>query len=141
PLPEALQILDQMARGLDAAHGEGIVHRDVKPENTFLVAMPGEPPTVKLVDFGLAKIAADVAGVDRRAERTQSGVAIGTPMYMSPEQMRGQGVDYRTDIYALGCVAYELLLGQPPFARAQTAPELYAAHLHEDPPLPRSIWP
>ena len=141
PLPEALRILDQMARGLDAAHGEGVTHRDLKPENTFLVHLPGEPPTIKLLDFGLAKLAADHADVDRRAERTQSGVAIGTPMYMSPEQMRGPNVDHRTDIYALGCVAYELVLGVPPFPHARTAPELYAAHLHEAPPLPRSIWP
>jgi len=137
PLPEALRILDQMARGLDAAHGEGIVHRDVKPENTFLVHLPGEPPLVKIVDFGLSTLRA----LDQRAERTQSGVAIGTPMYMSPEQMRGPDVDHRTDIYALGAVAYELVLGQPPFPHARTAPELYAAHLHESPPLPRSIWP
>ena len=141
PLPEALRILDQMARGLDAAHGEGVTHRDLKPENTFLVHLPGEPPTIKLLDFGLAKLAADHADVDRRAERTQSGVAIGTPMYMSPEQMRGPDVDHRTDIYALGCVAYELVLGAPPFPHAKATPELYAAHLHESPPLPRSIWP
>jgi serine/threonine-protein kinase len=141
PLPEALRVLDQMARGLEAAHAEGVTHRDLKPENTFLVQLPGEPPAVKLVDFGLAKLAADRADVDRRAERTQSGVAIGTPMYMSPEQARGPDVDHRTDIYALGCVAYELLLGVPPFPHARTAPELYAAHLAEAPPLPRSIWP
>jgi serine/threonine-protein kinase len=138
PLPEALRVLDQMARGLDAAHGQGVTHRDLKPENTFLVQLPGEPPLVKLVDYGLAKLR---PVDDLRAERTQSGVAIGTPMYMSPEQARGPDVDYRTDVYALGCVAYELLLGTPPFPHARTAPELYAAHLHEDPPLPRSIWP
>lgn len=141
PLPEALRVIDQMARGLDAAHAEGVTHRDVKPENTFLVQLPGEPPAVKIVDFGLMKLAADRAAEDRRAERTQSGVAIGTPMYMSPEQARGPDVDHRTDIYALGCVAYELLLGTPPFPHAKTAPELYAAHLHESPPLPRSLWP
>jgi serine/threonine-protein kinase len=141
PLPEALRILDQMARGLDAAHGEGVIHRDLKPENTFLVQLPDEPPVIKLVDFGLSKLTADRAHDDQRAERTQSGAAIGTPMYMSPEQMRGPDVDHRTDIYALGCVAYELVLGRAPFEHAQTAPELYAAHLHEAPPLPRAIWP
>lgn len=141
PLPEALHVLDQMARGLDAAHGEGVTHRDLKPENTFLVHLPGELPVVKLVDFGLAKLAANRSEIDRRTERTQSGVAIGTPMYMSPEQARGLDVDYRTDIYALGCVAYEMLLGAPPFPNARSAPELYAAHLHEPPPVPRSIWP
>jgi serine/threonine-protein kinase len=137
PIAEALRILDQMARGLDAAHGEGVIHRDLKPENTFLVHLPDEPPIIKLVDFGLAKLRVP----DHRAERTQSGVALGTPMYMSPEQARGPDVDHRTDVYALGCVAYELLLGQPPFPHAHTAPELYAAHLHETPPLPRTIWP
>jgi len=141
-IPEALRILDQMARGLEAAHSQGVIHRDLKPENTFLVDLPGEDlPAVKLLDFGLMKLAADRADSDHRAERTQSGAAIGTPMYMSPEQMRGPDVDPRTDIYALGCVAYELLLGVPPFSHAQTVPELYAAHLHESPPLPRSIWP
>jgi len=139
PLTEALRVLDQMARGLDAAHAQGVIHRDLKPENTFLVHLPGEQPIVKLVDFGLAKLAE--TGRDHRAERTQSGVAIGTPMYMSPEQARGPDVDHRTDIYALGCVAYELILGVPPFPHARTVPELYAAHLHEAPPLPRSIWP
>jgi serine/threonine protein kinase len=138
PLSEALRILDQMARGLEAAHAQGIVHRDLKPENMYLVHMPDEPPVVKLLDFGLSKLATDV---DRRAERTQSGVAIGTPMYMSPEQARGPDVDHRTDIYALGVVAYELVLGQSPFPHARTAPEFWAAHLSETPPLPRSIWP
>jgi serine/threonine-protein kinase len=136
PLAEALRILDQMARGLEAAHSHGVIHRDLKPENTFLVHMPGEPSIVKLVDFGLAKIRDQ-----QRAERTQSGVAIGTPMYMSPEQARGPDVDPRTDIYALGCVAYELVLGVSPFPHARTTPELYAAHLHEAPALPRAIWP
>lgn len=138
PLPEALRILDQMARGLDAAHGEGVTHRDLKPENTFLVHLPGEDPAVKLLDFGLAKLRPTD---DLRAERTESGVAIGTPMYMSPEQARGPDVDHRTDIYALGIVAYELVLGQAPFPHARTAPEFWAAHLAEAPPLPRSIWP
>jgi serine/threonine-protein kinase len=141
PLREALRILDQMARGLEAAHASGVTHRDLKPENTFLVHLPGEDPAIKLVDFGLSKLTADRAGDDQRTERTQSGVAIGTPMYMSPEQARGPDVDHRTDIYALGCVSYELLLGITPFPHARTAPELYAAHLHESPPLPRSIWP
>ena len=140
-LTESLRILDQMARGLEAAHQGGVMHRDLKPENVFLVHLPSEPPIIKLVDFGLSKLTADRADDDQRTERTQSGVAIGTPMYMSPEQMRGPDVDHRTDIYALGTIAYELLLGSPPFPHARTAPELYAAHLHESPPLPRSIWP
>jgi serine/threonine protein kinase len=138
-LSEALRILDQVARGLEAAHKHGVVHRDLKPENVYLVYLPGEPALVKLVDFGLAKLRADVDDV--RAERTQSGVTIGTPLYMSPEQARGPDVDHRTDIYALGCVAYELILETSPFPHAKTIPALWAAHLHESPPLPRSIWP
>jgi serine/threonine-protein kinase len=140
-LAEALRVLDQLARGLEAAHSQGVIHRDLKPENVFLVHLPGEAPAVKLVDFGLLKLAPDRNDSDLRAERTQSGVAMGTPMYMSPEQMRGPDVDPRTDIYALGCIAYELLLGVPPFPHAKAVPALYAAHLHEAPLLPRSIWP
>ena len=139
PLDEALDILDQMARALEAAHLHGVTHRDLKPANTFLVKLPNEPrPIVKLLDFGLAKLAADV---ERRAEETQSGVALGTPMYLSPEQARGPDVDGRTDVYALGCLAYELILGCPPFHEAKTAAALIAAHVHEPPPRPRSIWP
>ena len=134
-LREALHVLDQMARGLEAAHAQGMIYRDLKPENTFLLQLPDDLPTIKLLDFGLSKLRVDV---DRRAERTQSGVAIGTPMIMSPWQCRGPDVDHRTDIYALGCVAYELLLGERPFPHGRTAPELYAAHLHETPVLPRS---
>jgi serine/threonine-protein kinase len=141
PLREALRILDQMARGLEAAHGSGVVHRDLKPDNTFLVRITGEKPAVKLLDFGLAKLATTRSKIEPRTERSESGIAIGTPMYMSPEQARGPDVDHRTDIYALGCVAYELILGARPFPQARTAPEIYAAHLHGSPSLPRSIWP
>ncbi len=141
PLHEALRILDQMARGLEAAHGSGVIHRDLKPDNTFLVNLPREKPTIKLLDFGLAKLAAEDGELDQSAERSRSGVALGTPLYMSPEQARGPDVDHRTDIYALGCVAYELVLGVRPFPHAKSAPEVYAAHLHAAPPLPRSIWP
>jgi serine/threonine protein kinase len=138
-LDESLDILDQMARALEAAHAQQVVHRDLKPANTFLVKFPSEPrPTVKLLDFGLAKLA---AAADRRAEQTQSGVVIGTAMYLSPEQCRGPNVDGRTDIYSLGCIAYELILGIVPFPQATSMTSLLAAHLHQTPLLPRSIWP
>jgi serine/threonine protein kinase len=137
-LDEALDIIDQVARALEAAHAHGAVHRDIKPENIFIERIATEPRgIIRLLDFGLAKLVADV---DRRTERTQSGVAIGTPMYFSPEQARGHDVDHRTDIYALGCVAYELVLGRVPFIDAKTVPSLFAAHLHEAPPMPRTIW-
>jgi serine/threonine-protein kinase len=136
---EALDVFGQIARALEAAHAHGVVHRDLKPENIFLVEVTNEPrPIVRLLDFGLARLEVEV---DRRAERTQSGVVIGTAMYLSPEQARGPDVDGRTDIYALGCIAYELLVGQHPFRNERTVAALIAAHLHETPPLPRSLDP
>lgn len=142
PLPQALDILDQMAQALEVAHEKGVIHRDLKPANTFLVT--GKELTVKLIDFGLAKLLSDKAGdsdIDQSAERSESGVAVGTPLYMSPEQARGPHVDHRTDIYALGCIAYELVLGVRPLPHAQTTLALYTAHLHGTPLQPRSIWP
>ena len=137
PFHEALDVLDQMSRGLDAAHAQGIVHRDLKPSNTFLQQLRGEQlAVVKLLDFGLVQIA-DADG----AEKTSSDAVIGTALYLSPEQARSPNVDGRTDIYALGVVAYELVLGQHPFPDARTATAALAAHLTETPPQPRTIWP
>ena len=145
PFQEALRILDQMARGLAAAHLSGVIHRDLKPDNTFLVHHTGEQPAVKLLDFGLAKLTATNATIIQReedaSEYPDNGLIFGTPLYMSPEQARGPHLDHRSDIYALGCVAYELVLGERPFPQAQTTIAICAAHLHETPPSPRSIWP
>jgi serine/threonine protein kinase len=137
-LDESLDILDQIARALEAAHDHRIIHRDLKPENVFLERVAKEPrPLVKILDFGLAKMA---DGDDARVRRTQSGQLLGTPLYMSPEQCRAKNVDHRTDIYALGCIAYELLCARVPFNLDNIA-ELIAAHLGEQPPRPRSLWP
>ena len=144
PFQEALRILDQMTRGLAAAHLSGVVHRDLKPDNTFLVHHTGEQPAVKLLDFGLAKLTATNTAIvqcENDDERPDGGLIFGTPLYMSPEQARGLHLDHRSDIYALGCVAYELVLDVRPFPQAQTTTAIYAAHLHETPPSPRSIWP
>lgn len=139
PFEEGIDILDQIACALDVAHHAGVVHRDLKPANVFLAITPREPrPIVKLLDFGLSKLTLEV---DQRLQQTASGVVIGTPLYISPEQARGPDVDGRTDLYALGCVAYEVLLGRVPFPHARTVASLLAAHLHETPPMPRSIWP
>jgi serine/threonine protein kinase len=136
-LDEALDILDQMARALESAHAQGIVHRDLKPSNTFLLRIPREQRSVvKLLDFGLAKLA-----VADGVEKTASGAVIGTALYLSPEQARGPNVDGRTDVYALGCIAYELVLGRHPFPEARTPTAALAAHLTEPAPQPRSIWP
>ena len=135
---EALDVLDQMALGLDAAHDHGIILGDLKPENVFLERVAKvRRPIVKILDFGLAKL---IDGNDGRVRRTQTGQLLGTPLYMSPEQCRAKSVDHRTDIYALGCVAYEMLCGRVPFDFDNVA-ELIAAHLGQQPPPPRELWP
>lgn len=135
---EGLHILDQVAQGLAAAHGQGVVHRDLKPENVFLEAAPGGLPFVKIIDFGLAQIDNE-ASAEVDAEMMKRGVTVGTPMCMSPEQFRAPRVDGRADIYALGGLAYEVLLGRHPFPHVQTLADCQIAHSCEVPPHPRTI--
>ena len=139
PYLRALQIVRAAARTLHAAHEQGVIHRDLKPGNIFLVPDP-ELPTgerVKLLDFGIAKHAVPAAD----HPRTQTGILMGTPPYMSPEQCRGTGrIDRRADLYALGCVLYELVCGRPPFT-GTGAGEIIAHHLYVPPALPRSHDP
>jgi hypothetical protein len=135
-LPEALAFCETIAIALEAAHEKGIVHRDLKPDNIYLCDVKGSAPTVKLLDFGIAKLLAE----DGRIERTRTGNLMGTPAYMSPEQARGQAVDHRTDIYALGCVAYEMMTGWLPFP-ADNAADMIAKHLFEQPPSVRQKSP
>ncbi len=138
PPMEAVRILQQCAIAMAAAHARGIVHRDLKPDNIFLVpdaaVIGGE--RIKILDFGIAKL------VDDRPEghsRTQTGVIMGTPAFMSPEQCRGAGgVDHRSDVYSLGCVMFTMLCGRPPFI-APTAGDMIASHLRQDPPAPSSV--
>lgn len=106
----------QVCDALEAAHSMNIIHRDLKPENIFLVNMEREIPTVKLLDFGIAKfMGADTGRFARKGKKTTSGIIIGTPEYMPPEQLHGFKVDRRADIYALGVVMYEMLTGDLPF--------------------------
>nr|MBA3503363.1 protein kinase [Deltaproteobacteria bacterium] len=138
PLAMALRLLQHCALAMAAAHARGIVHRDLKPDNIFVVSDPvvagGE--RTKILDFGIAKLIDDPGA---KTERTQTGMIMGTPAYMSPEQCRGAGsVDHRTDIYALGCVMFAMLVGHPPFV-APTAGDLIASHLREEPAVPSSL--
>ncbi|MDB4961116.1 MAG: Protein kinase [Myxococcales bacterium] len=135
-LPEALAFCETIAVALEAAHEKGIVHRDLKPDNIYLCDVKGSAAQVKLLDFGIAKLLAE----DGRMERTRTGNLMGTPAYMSPEQARGQAVDHRTDIYALGCVAYEMFTGWLPFP-ADNAADMIAKHLFEQPPSARQKNP
>jgi serine/threonine-protein kinase len=114
PLPwaRARPILMQIAKALRAAHEHGIIHRDMKPENVFLIQRDGRPDFVKVLDFGIAKSVNETGDGPRL---TQAGMIFGTPEYMSPEQAQGQTPDHRVDVYALGCVMYHLLTGKVPF--------------------------
>jgi serine/threonine protein kinase len=134
PVPRALDVLLQLVDALEAAHEKAIVHRDLKPHNVFVLERK-DAVRVKLLDFGIAKL----ADSDPNVPKTRSGVAMGTAGYMSPEQARGKNVDHRTDTYALGCVAYEMLLGQLPFV-ADTAIDILAMHLASAPPPLRTLW-
>jgi len=127
-------ILMQICRALRAAHDKGIVHRDMKPENIFLIHREGRPEFVKILDFGIAKI----MGVDASGPRlTRTGMIFGTPEYMAPEQAEGKEADHRVDVYAVGCIAYHLMTGQTPFL-AENFMAMLTKHLMED-PVPPSV--
>jgi serine/threonine-protein kinase len=127
-------ILSAVASALDAAHACGLVHRDVKPANMLLDVRPGRPDHVYLSDFGVSKASMSPTGL------TSNGQFIGTVDYASPEQILGQPVDGRTDQYALGCAAFELLCGHPPYSSAQWPAAMYS-HLSAPPPAATSERP
>src|SRR4051812_30082483 len=118
----AASIVSQIGSALDAAHGSGLVHRDVKPANVLVLMDQGEP-NAYLTDFGLTKAIASESGV------TATGMVVGTVDYMAPEQVVGGALDHRADVYALGCVLYETLTGQVPYPRETPMAKLYA-HTH-----------
>lgn len=128
---EALELLEQVGSALKAAHGAGVVHRDLKAQNVVVLA--GEAgPRVKLVDFGVAKL---LAPEEPGSAMTSTGLVLGTPLSMAPEQIRGETPDARTDLYGLGVLLYQLVTGQPPF-QGTTQVELEEQHLHA--PVPRA---
>jgi serine/threonine-protein kinase len=113
----AVRILTAVCSAIEAAHAEGVLHRDLKPENILL---PGGDVEAKVLDFGVAKIVGEGRGdapVDPDATLTMAGTIIGTPAYMAPEQLRADSPDSRTDVFALGVIAYEMLSGDLPFSR------------------------
>jgi hypothetical protein len=132
PIPEALSILGEVALGVAAAHAVGVVHRDLKPHNVLIAERPGSR-VVKVIDFGLAT-SLFLAGM------TATGMILGTPEYMAPEQVRGVPSDLRTDVYALGVMAYHVLCGRPPFS-GETPIAVGFAHLHQEPRPPRELRP
>ncbi len=142
PLPplEGASILAQVLGALAAAHQRGIVHRDLKPDNIFLTPnelMPGGIQ-VKLLDFGIAKLADEKSA----GFKTQTGMMMGTPAYMSPEQCMGAAdLDHRTDLYAIGCILFHVLTGRPPFLSDQGTGMMIAAHIRDPAPHPRSLNP
>jgi serine/threonine protein kinase len=138
PIALACVITRAVALALQVAHEQGIIHRDLKPGNIFLIPDPEAPGGIrtKVLDFGIAKLVRDR---EQRSVKTQSGAVIGTPRYMSPEQCKNaRTVDGRSDIYSLGCILYEMLLGVAPFDYDSWA-ELVGAHIYEVPPKPSEI--
>jgi serine/threonine-protein kinase len=116
PFDELLDVMIQVLSGLIAAHDKGIVHRDIKPENIFLARRVGCPPIVKILDFGVSKMMAQFQTADDQLDLTRTGMVMGTPYYMSPEQARGErSLDGRVDVYACGVMMYEALVGKRPF--------------------------
>jgi serine/threonine-protein kinase len=130
----AVPILTQVCDALQAAHGHGVIHRDLKPENIFLVRHDRTPYFVKVLDFGIAKL----LDRDLAPAQTSMGTLLGTPEYMAPEQWTEQPVDGRTDLYALGVIAYTLLTGRRPF-NGNGVGELLQAHLKQVPPPPHRL--
>ncbi len=141
PLPprRVLRILDQIADALGEAHDHGIIHRDMKPENV-MIDRRGDDDFVKVLDFGIAKVATGSGG-NKGPALTAVGQTVGTLEFMSPEQLRGRPLDGRSDIYAIGMMAYEMLTGQLPFAGAKNPTEIIQFHLQKAAPPPSRMVP
>ena len=133
-ITDALDIVAQAAAGLAEAHAHGVIHRDLKPANIFLARSRTAGTRVKVLDFGIAKLAA------QNAQLTSTGVLVGTPLYMAPEQALGDTIDHRSDIYSLGVILYEMLVGSVPF-RAETPLAVIHQHTTKLPALPSAVAP
>jgi serine/threonine-protein kinase len=136
-LSRSIGIMAQVADALQAVHDANIVHRDLKPDNVYLIERAGQQDFVKLLDFGVAKLA-QIGDANVSMNDTAAGTILGTPDYMSPEQASGKPVDYRTDIYAFGVMLYELVTGTRP-VHAESFGELVVKHLTTEPVPPRKV--
>ncbi len=132
PVPRMVSLLKQILRGLDHAHGVGLVHRDLKPDNVILTVGDGGDEVARIVDFGVAILRAPDETVDGAGRLTASGMYVGTPLYMAPEQARAERVDHRADLYALGVIMYEMIAGVTPFHG--TSLEVALLKIDHDPP-------
>ncbi|MDC0710076.1 serine/threonine-protein kinase [Stigmatella sp. ncwal1] len=140
PWPRALSIAQQIARSLREAHKVGLIHRDLKPANVMILNQEKDHDLVKVLDFGLVKsFLPDGGNFPADVSLTQAGVILGSPQYMAPEQARNIS-DPRSDVYSLGVVLFQMLLGRPPFLAEQSI-DIIVKHLNEPPPTFASIWP
>lgn len=131
----AFELMRQTLSAIAYAHRRSVVHRDLKPENIFVIRDANKKPLVKILDYGLAKfMSIDGSESGAQAPLTATGMMIGTPLYMPPEQGAGSSIDVAVDVYSMGCVFFEMLTGRPPFL-AESNVELFNAHLRA--PVPR----
>jgi eukaryotic-like serine/threonine-protein kinase len=138
PVPVGLRIAKQMCQGLEAAHQQGVVHRDIKPQNMLILPESGD---LKIMDFGIARVSTVKAGAPGTdSGLTTAGMVMGTPDYMSPEQAQGGIADFRSDIYSLGVVFFEVFVGKLPFI-GETIMKTVVAHIQQAPPSPRKLNP
>ncbi|MDQ3369934.1 MAG: serine/threonine protein kinase [Myxococcota bacterium] len=135
------KIQTEMCSSLAEAHAQGIVHRDLKPENIYLENRPGNPEFVKILDFGIAKVMRGDSIDPQSPQLTATGQTLGTLEYMSPEQLMGKQLDGRSDVYALGVVAYEMITGRLPFPEAKGPAGLITAQLKQTPTPPSQANP
>jgi serine/threonine protein kinase len=133
---EAVDIVIELLRALEDVHGHGIMHRDLKPDNMMLTSAIGQPPRLKLIDFGIARHLDEEGSL----AMTRQGAVLGTPLYMAPEQVRGSVVDQRTDLYAVGTILFELLTGNAPFAGRSSLIAM-ASQTEQTPPSVNELRP
>ena len=134
PIKRALAVTRQILSGVRYAHSLGMVHRDLKPDNVMIAAGPGGVDQVKLLDFGIVKLVGELVAAEVGNESlTQTGAVFGTPTYMAPEQALARTLDARADLYAIGCLLFEMMTGRPPFA-GEDAISLLRQHVGSPPP-------